>query len=203
VDEKTELLFTNKDRSNVILLNNRIYRHKVLRVNYTTYNLRRAQDSINPRTHGDVMVLSDEEDRENSHPYWYARIISIFHALVVHKGPKSKSEEPKMMEFLFVRWFGLDDGLKARGGWKTKRLHQIGFVKGNEAFGFIDPADVIRAVHLIPRFSDGRTKDLLGHSFSRLAHENDEDWVRYFVNMYVLSQPEYYIYLLIFCSQIC
>ena len=39
---------------------------------------------------------------------------------------------------------------KARGGWKAKKLHQIGFIEGNEAFGFIDPADVIRAVHLIP-----------------------------------------------------
>lgn len=187
LDEKTDIQFTNNDRSSVVLLNNRIYRHKVLRVNFTTYNLRRAQDSINPRTHGDVMVLSDEEDRENGHPYWYARVISIFHAVVLHKGSKSKSKDPKAMEFLFVRWFGLDDSLKARGGWKAKRLHQIGFIKGDEAFGFIDPADVIRAVHLIPRFSDGRTKDLLGHSFSRQAHEKDEDWVRYFVNMYAHS----------------
>jgi hypothetical protein len=169
----------------VVLLNNRIYRHKVLQVNFTTYNLRRAQDSINPRTHGDVMVLSDEDGQENGHPYWYARVISIFHAMVVHKGLKSKSQEVKKMDFLFVRWFGLDDSQKARGGWKARRLHQIGFVEGDEAFGFIDPADVIRSVHLIPRFSDGRTKELLGHSFSRPAHDKDEDWVRYFVNMYV------------------
>ena len=162
-----------------------MYRHKVLRVNFTTYNLRRAQDSINPRTHGDVMVLSDEDDRENGHPYWYARIISIFHAMVVHKGSKSKSQEVKKMDFLFVQWFGLDDSPKARGGWKAKKLHQIGFVKGDEAFGFIDPADVIRAVHLIPQFSDGCTTELLGYSFIRSAHEKDEDWVRFYVNMYV------------------
>ena len=80
-DEHGYPSFTNEDRSNVILLNNRIFCHKVLRVNFTTYNLRRAQDSINPRTHGDVMVLSDEDDPENTHPYWYARIISIFHGL--------------------------------------------------------------------------------------------------------------------------
>lgn len=160
-----------------------MFRHKVLRVNFTTYNLRRAQDSINPRTHGDVMVLSDDE--ENGHPYWYARIISIFHAMVVHKGSKSKSQEVKKMDFLFVLWFGLDNSPKARGGWKAKKLHQIGFIEGNEAFGFIDPADVIRAVHLIPRFSDGRTKELLGHSFVRSGNEKDEDWVRFYVNMYV------------------
>ena len=51
------------------------------------------------------MVLSVDD----THPYWYARIIGIFHAMVLQIGPKSKSQEPKKMEFLFVRWFGLDD----------------------------------------------------------------------------------------------
>jgi hypothetical protein len=124
-----------------VLVNNRIYRHKVLRVNYTTYNARRAQDSLNPRVHSDIMVLS----RDDEHPYWYARIVGIFHAMVIHKGPKSKSREPKKIEFLFVRWFGLDNN--ETGGWKTKKLHQIGFVDGEAAFGFIDPANVIRAIH--------------------------------------------------------
>jgi hypothetical protein len=134
------------------------------------------------------MVLSDEDDPENTHPYWYARIISIFHAMVLHKGSKSKSREVKKMEFLFVRWFGLDDSPKAQGGWKAKKLYQIGFIEGDAAFGFIDPADVVRAVHLIPRFSDGRTTELLGRSFCRLPQEKDEDWVRYYVNMYVHTQ---------------
>ncbi|KAE9387587.1 hypothetical protein BT96DRAFT_837432 [Gymnopus androsaceus JB14] len=49
-----------------------MYKHKVLRVNYTTYDMRRAQDS-NPiqRTHPHVMVLSDDDD----HPYCYACIL--------------------------------------------------------------------------------------------------------------------------------
>lgn len=85
------------------------------------------------------------------------------------------------MEFLFVRWFGIDsDDI---GGWKAKKLHQIGFVEGEAAFGFIDPLDVIRAVHLIPQFSQGRTTELLGHSVARSALEKDADWVRYYVNM--------------------
>jgi hypothetical protein len=160
-------------------INDRIYRHKVLRVNYTTYNIRRDQDSLNPRTHGDIMVLSGVDE----HPYWYARIVGIFHAMVLKIGPKSMSREPKRMEFLFVRWFGLDTVTDEVGGWKTKKLHQIGFVEGDEAFGFVNPADVIRAVHLIPRFSQGRTKNYLGPSFARSSVENDEDWVRYYVNM--------------------
>jgi hypothetical protein len=162
------------------MVNNRIYRHKVLRVNYTTYNVRRAQDSLNPRTHGDIMVLSRDDD---GHPYWYARIIGIFHTMVVHMGPKSMSREPKKMEFLFVRWFGLDTENLERGGWKSKKLYQIGFVEGDAAFGFVDPSDVIRGIHLIPRFSQGRTKDLLGHSIARSVLEKGEDWVRYYINM--------------------
>jgi len=125
------------------------------------------------------MVLSGDD----THPYWYARIVGIFHAMVLQTGPKSKSREPKKMEFLLVRWFGLDTN--EIGGWKAKKLHQIGFVEGDEAFGFVDPADIIRGVHLIPRFSLGRTKELLGPSFARSVLEKDEDWVRYYVNMYV------------------
>lgn len=159
------------------LVNDRIYRHKVLRINYTTYNARRSQDSLNPCTHGDIMVLS----RDDPHPYWYARIVGIFHAMVVRIGAKSNSREPKKMEFLFVRWFGLDS--EEVGGWNAKKLHQIGFVEGDAAFGFVDPADVIRAVHLIPRFAHGQTKDKLGPSFARSVLDNDEDWVQYYMNM--------------------
>ena len=149
--------------------------------------MRRAQDSLNPRTRGDIMVLSHEEDPENAHPYWYARIIGIFHAMVVVKGADSRWSEPTPMEFIFVRWFGLDTD--EPGGWKAKRLHQIGFLDGNNplAFGFVDPADVVRAVHLIPRFSIGQTSDLLGPSIARSLLDQDEDWVRYYVNMYEFS----------------
>jgi hypothetical protein len=160
------------------LVNDRIYLHKVLRVNFTTYNVRRDQDSLNPRTHSDVMVLSGDDTTQ---PYWYARIIGIFHAMVLQTGQRAESREPKKMEFLFVRWFGVDGD--EIGGWRTKKLHQIGFVEGDKAFGFIDPADIVQGVHLIPRFSLGRTNELLGPSLARSAVEKDEDWVRYYVNM--------------------
>ena len=173
--------FSNKDHLSLTLVNNWIYRHKVLQVNYTTYNMRRAQDSLNLQTHGDIMVLS--RDGNGAHPYWYGHIIGIFHSMVVHTGPKSRLWEPMKMKFLFVRWFGLDTEDSERGGWKAKKLHQIGFVEGNAVFGFVDPSDVIRAIHLIPRFSQGCTKDSLGHSIARSILEKDEDWVRYYINM--------------------
>ena len=77
--------FTPAEQSSVTFVNNRLYRHKVLRINYTTYDLRRAQDSLNPRTHANVMVLAHEDDAEISHPYWYAWIIGIFHAFFNHQ----------------------------------------------------------------------------------------------------------------------
>jgi len=174
-----EITFTPAERNTLVFVNNRIYRHKVIRVNYTTYDLRRAQDSLNPRTHADVMVLSQEDEDGNPHPYWYARIIGVFHTLVQHVGPLSHSDEPRRMEFLWVRWFGRD--LTCRTGWKAKRLHRVGFLPSDDpgAFVFINPHQVIRGVHLIPAFVFGRTPT----SAARATSENNEDWVYYYVGM--------------------
>jgi hypothetical protein len=50
-----------------------------------TYDCRHDQDIINPQMHSDVMVLTDkDEDTDNTHPYWYAHVIGIFHAMVCH-----------------------------------------------------------------------------------------------------------------------
>jgi hypothetical protein len=61
--------FTDQEQQDVTLVNNRMYRHKVLCVNYTTYDCRCAQDWLNPRTHSDIMVLAHEDDNErDKHP---------------------------------------------------------------------------------------------------------------------------------------
>jgi hypothetical protein len=177
--------FKPEERNSFIFVNNRIYRHKVFRVNYTTYDLQREQDSLNPRTHADIMLLS-HEDEESAHPYWYARIIGVFHATVQFKGLSSHPEiEPGLcqMEFLWVRWFGWDP--THRGGWKSKRLHRVGFVDGKDpdAFGFLDPKNVVRGVHLIPAFAYGHTNSLLQPSVARAPSEQDRDWMYFYVNM--------------------
>ncbi|KAJ3512102.1 hypothetical protein NLJ89_g3716 [Agrocybe chaxingu] len=182
-----ELPFSEADRRSVILENDTIYRHKVLRVNYTTYDLRRDQDSLNPRTHADIMILSPENEEKNKdpHPYWYGRILGIFHVNVRHRGPLSSSREPQRMEFLFVRWFGRD--FTPRPGWKTKRLLRVGFVPGNEAtaFGFLDPAQVVRAVHLIPAFAWGKVTKFLARSvIARSATDPIEDWQLFYVAIF-------------------
>jgi hypothetical protein len=90
------------------------------------------------------------------------------------------------MDFLWVRWFSLDDAFEA--GWKAKHLPRIGFIDGSEecAFGFVDPTCVVRAVHLIPAFHLGRTTEIMGPSISRLPLENDEDYWRYYVGLFVI-----------------
>ena len=185
--------FSRQDLADVTIQQERLYTHKIMRINYTTYDTHRDQDTVNTRTHPDFMVLAHEEEEESSaHPYWYGRVLGIFHAEVRHVGPRSKTEgRPQRMEFLWVRWFGRD--MTRPGGWKYKRPHRIGFLDATDpdsgAFGFVDPAAIIRAAHIIPAFHYGRTKELLGRSVARhFDAEDDEDYAFYYVNEYV-SDP--------------
>jgi hypothetical protein len=183
-----ETVFSDADRNTVRLVDNRIYSAKVLRVNYTTYDVRRDQDSMNPRTdHCDVMVQSPETG-PNAHPYWYARVLGVFRARGLHTGPAARNRSVQHVEFLWVRWFGTVRG--HRYGFKAARLPKISFIEEEDplAFGFLDPSLVIRGCHLIPAFFDGRTSELLmtPHSAARPPGESD-DWVAFYVNLYVLK----------------
>ncbi|KAG2067989.1 hypothetical protein BDR04DRAFT_981751, partial [Suillus decipiens] len=75
--EGDEHNFSDAERNLVLIMDNQLFEHSILRVNYTTYDLRREQDSINPCTHADLMVMSHEDD--HTHPYWYAHLIKNFH----------------------------------------------------------------------------------------------------------------------------
>lgn len=80
--ESSDSEFTSSERNRLMFRNDRIYQHHTLRINYTRYDMRRdSWDTINPRTRSDIMLLAGEEE-ESSHPYWYARVIGIFHATV-------------------------------------------------------------------------------------------------------------------------
>jgi hypothetical protein len=129
------------------------------------------------------MVLAHEGDA--SHPYWYARILGVFHANISYAGNDAPAfHSPQQMDFVWVRWFGRDPN-NYRSGWKAKRLHRLGFIPADEpgAFGFLDPRFIIRGVHLIPGFAYDRTDELLPPSIARPLHENNEDWKFYYVNM--------------------
>jgi hypothetical protein len=181
-DEHT---FSDADRNTLRIVDNRIYSAKVFRVNFTTYDIRRDQDTMNPRTHCDVMVLS-RETGANAHPFWYARVLGVFHAQVFHVGPNARNRSKQHMEFLWVRWFGTVPGY--RHGPNVARLPKIGFISDldDAAFGFLDPSLVIRGCHLVPAFAAGRTSHLLtiSNSIARPVGETD-DWAAFYVMMYV------------------
>jgi hypothetical protein len=141
------------------------------------------------------MLLSHDKE---THPYWYARVIGIFHVDVIHTGPLSKSPHKQRIDFLFIRWFGRD--LDHRAGWQARRLHRVGFLDAEQpgAFGFLDPAVVIRGVHMIPGFAYGTCTDLLSpaRSVARLPLNEVQDWRCYYVGMWVFGFRNYMKFLI-------
>ncbi|KAJ7220515.1 hypothetical protein GGX14DRAFT_354385 [Mycena pura] len=178
--------FSEEERATVRINNNSIYSVGTMRVNYTTYDMRRDQDTINPRTHPDVIVLSAETGR-NAHPFWYARVLGIFYADVVHKGPQAQNHGTQRMEFLRVRWFGVVPGYKS--GFKVARLPKLGFVSYDDentpAFGFLDPSLVLRGCYIVPAFADGKTTMLLPTVIPTVARPigETEEWKNYYAIM--------------------
>lgn len=175
-------------------MNNRLYRHKVVRINYTTYDMRRSQDSLNPRTQADVIVLAnDEPHREESNstcttspasdtpPYWYARVLGVFHTHIRYRNAATQPSQLCSINFLWVRWFEPDAMYSS--GWPARHLHRLRFPNCGdmEAFGFISPADVVRAAHLIPTFAQGRSI-MLPPSLARPIRPH-EDWRFHYINM--------------------
>ncbi|KAJ3755244.1 hypothetical protein EV360DRAFT_86085 [Lentinula raphanica] len=179
--------FSEAERATVTFINNRIFRHKVVRLNYTTYDLRRNQDSCNPRTHADIMMLSGDSETCDDHPYWFARIIGIYHVNIVYSGQQQKFLAPQKLDFLHVRWFGLARE-QDEYGIHAKRMPSLGFIDAQdpEAFGFVDPSNIIRACHVIPAFAYEKTSQFLpGSSLARQGSDKIQDYFRYYVNMWV------------------
>ncbi len=134
------------------------------------------------------MVLANDSEAETVHPYWYARIIGLFHANICYNDPDGDHEDRQMfrVDFAWVRWYGFDSG--HHSGFTAKRPHHVGFVNGNDsgAFGFLDPDDIIRAVHLLPVYRLGQTAEFLPPSIARRPEENNQDYEWYSVDMYVI-----------------
>lgn len=172
---------------------NRMYTHNILRVNYTTYDVRRAQDTINPRTtHCNVLFLAadgDNPDALDSHPFLYGRVLGIYHVNVVYSGPGMLDYKPRRIEFLWVRWF---EHMQPSGSWASCTLDRLRFPPTSEdgAFSFVNPIDVVRSCHIIPRFVAGLhwPKDqnprqpLAVRSIKIFKRCDSDDWNEYYVN---------------------
>lgn len=139
------------------------------------------------------MLLSNEDydpDGPN-HPYWYAQVLDIFHCRVIHTGPLSKSKEPQTFEVLRVRWLAPKGG--SEYGFRAKNLLKLQYVDagedGSASFGFINPAEVVRPVYLIPDEDCGRAAKGLrqGSSVGRrgpdqAVYKDGLDWDTFWLN---------------------
>lgn len=184
-DVDFERSFTDDERDGLQIVGNQLYHHGTLRVNFTTYDMRRNQDSINPKTHPDILMLapSSSPGPQLPHPYLYGRVIGIYHVDIIHA---DLSPHSRRIDFLHVRFFQIDEGFQ--GGFKSRRFYRLSFVKADDAdaFGFVDPARVIRGIHIIPAFAYSTTDELLGESIARVYTDVDvagSDWKYYYVNM--------------------
>ena len=162
-----------------------MYRHHLLRINYTTYDVRRSQDLINPGTsRRDIMLLADN-DHENGadgNPFLYARVLGIYHVNVIYTGSEMIDYRPRRVDFLWIRWFRQDQAQNIRNTWERKKLDSVFFppMASDDAFGFLDPRDVLRAAHIAPRCAVGRVhSDLVSMSQSAC---DSHDWKLYYVN---------------------
>ena len=146
-----------------------------MNVYYTTYDLQRGKDRVNMKNRSNIVTLS----RDGTHPYAYARVLGIYGLDVLH-GPTMLDEV--RMDVLWVRWFKIDE--THRAGWKAKRLYRVKFVPAleDDAFGFLDPDDIIRGSHLIPGFNLGHRVHSLNDPASIWDPEKASDWKTYYVN---------------------
>lgn len=178
--------FTNDHRAHIEILSDTLYRHKTLELNYTTYDMQQDKDTIYQRLHPDVMILSDDEE----HPYLYGRVLDLFHVDVKNNGPSSMLEVDAIVTvpFAWVRWFRLDTHGHSQSGFIHLRYPSVSFYDCShpDAFGFIHPDEIIRAVHLIPRFRFGHTADYLGVPSEARPEGEEDDWTHFSVNMWVM-----------------
>jgi hypothetical protein len=167
----------------IFFKNDLVYKHNVLRINYTTYDVRRAQDSINPHTeHRDIMLLANG----SQHQYRYARVLGIYHTNVIYTGRGRGGKvdhHSQRMEFLWVRWFETVGDKTVQQGWQEGMLDELKFhrITSEDAFGFVDPGDILRGCHLIPRFLLGKSRGEEARPRSICAQEH-KDWRSYYAN---------------------
>jgi hypothetical protein len=134
--------FVDDERNSVIIPNGTIYSVQTMQLHYATYDMRREYNNINLRTHSDVMVFSGETTP--SHPYWYAHVFAIYHM----ETWLDNGDQP-VKEFLWVRWLASLRGHES--GMTHARLLKVAFVEESDtdAFGFLDPRQVIRGAWTI------------------------------------------------------
>lgn len=166
----------------IVFKDNRMYLHHIFHLNYTSYDVRRQQDIINAQSsHCNIMMLCEPDNNSpSSASFRYGRVLGTYHVKAIYTGPGMPNHNSHRMEFLWVRWY--DEVGRAGTGWDHMKLDRLHFAPlgDDDAFGIVDPSDVLRGCHVIPRFSLGiRYSDSIGRS--ALAKDS-LDWKEYYVN---------------------
>jgi hypothetical protein len=114
-----------------------------------------------------------------NHPFKYARLIGIYHTNIIYVGHGTPDYKPRRMEFLWVRWYRNVDASET--SWEARKLDRISFLPltDPDAFGFVDPSEVLRGCHVTPAFSKGRLHND-GKGTSRCARDH-LDWAQYYI----------------------
>jgi hypothetical protein len=154
-------VFQEHDWVNISL--NRLYAHKLLRVNYTTYDVRRAQDIIhvdmlqsNIMLHNELAFPEDPEPLSGPlHPYRYAKVIGVYHANVAYVGTLPDGSRDLTAHRIDLAWIHRYNILEADKEFVLDSLSLCSLFSDG-ALDFLDPAKIVRSVHLIPRFFKGR-----------------------------------------------
>ncbi|KAG2359245.1 hypothetical protein BDR07DRAFT_1452428 [Suillus spraguei] len=136
-----------------------MYQHNIARFNYTTYDVHQDQDIINPRM------------------TQIGQVLGIYHVNVIYIGVGMVNYTPLQMEFLWVRWYKPMDQVST---WETVTLDRVRFLPMMDEYSldFLDPADVLRACHIILSFAKGK-RHPEGSGVLACAGDND-DWHEYF-----------------------
>lgn len=175
-------LTTSDNSSFVFLKSDRIYHHKVIRFHFTTYDVRRGTDIVKTGARANVMLLADVDgagDTSTTHHFLYGRVLGAYHANVIYTGPGMRDFEARRLNFLWVRWYEVVNAPSE--DLKSPRLGSLRFRPMNEenAFGFVDPKDVLRGCHIIPAFAKGKRHED-GVGISRCARDG-KDYQEYYI----------------------
>ncbi|KAJ3538209.1 hypothetical protein NMY22_g5263 [Coprinellus aureogranulatus] len=171
------------DWSQVILKNDVLYAHRIMRIKYTTYDARRDEDIIHIETDQTNVMLHNPLYAYGTsvHPFVYGKVIAILHADVGFVGDIGQCEGEyiyRSTELLWVRWYRLCSN---SGEFALDEVELLPMDEP-ESHTFINPSDVVRACHIVPKFAEGRRyPDGIGKS--ALANDG-ADYKKYFVNRF-------------------
>ena len=123
--------------------------------------------------------LEEDEGADIAHHFVYSRVLGIYHINIMYRGRGAFDLRKRRFDFLWIRRYQALDSTSSPDS--LDRLELIPLAK-QDAVGFLDPADALRACHIIPRFSLGqRYSGTASRIASKLAKDQD-DWFEYYAN---------------------